>query len=312
MIPVILGVVLLTFFLFAVAAPDPAQAIAGKRRSAAELNAIRHKIGTDKPLWINFQQAGKSGHWADAFDSQFFDTLFFRFKPSLHYNEPVWELFKRKAPVSFSIQFPIFVVLLGIQLVLAIISARRRGRPTDWTITTLAVVTLSVPALSIYLVTQSIFAGQLRWFPVGGWSSGLSVIHFMALPIIVGICAGWGGGARFYRTVVLEEMNQDYVRTARAKGANTREVLFTHVMRNIMIPVITQTITALPGLFLGALLLERIFQIPGIGGMLVDAIFNQDRPIVMFTTYSVAIAYAFMLLVNDILYTFADPRVSLR
>ena len=107
-------------------------------------------------------------------------------------------------------------------------------------------------------------------------------------------------------------MNQDYVRTARAKGANAREVLFTHVMRNIMIPVITQTITALPGLFLGALLLERIFQIPGIGGLLVDAIFNQDRPIVMFLTYSIAIAYAILLLVNDILYTIADPRVSLR
>ena len=116
----------------------------------------------------------------------------------------------------------------------------------------------------------------MRWFPVAGWASGIAAIHFAALPILIGIATGWGGGTRFYRTVFLEELSQDYIRTARAKGVSEREIYLTHTMRNIMIPVITNTITALPGLFLGALLLERIFQIPGIGGMLVDAIFSQD------------------------------------
>jgi peptide/nickel transport system permease protein len=311
MIPVILGVVLLTFFLFAVAAPDPAQAFAGKHRSSSELRAIRHQMGLDKPLWINIPQARQTGHWSDAFNSQFFDILLFRFPPSMHYGESVWSLFARKAPVSFAIQFPIFIVLIGVQLVLAITAARSRGRALDRGITILAVAILSIPGLSILLAAQSFFGGQLHWFPVAGWAPGIAAIHFAALPILVSILAGWGGGARFYRTVVLEEMGQDYIRTARAKGVSSREVLFTHTMRNIMIPVITNTITALPYLFLGALLLERIFQIPGIGGMLVDAINNQDRAIVMFTTYITAVAYAVMLLINDILYTIADPRVSL-
>jgi peptide/nickel transport system permease protein len=311
MIPVILGVVLLTFFLFAIAAPDPAQAFAGKHRSETELRAIRHQMGLDKPLWINLPQARHTGHWGDFFNSQFFDILLFRFPPSMHYGESVWSLFRRKAPVSFAIQFPIFIVLIGVQLVLAIAAARSRGKPLDRGITILAVAILSVPGLSILLAAQSFFGGHLHWFPVAGWAPGIAAIHFAALPILVSILAGWGGGARFYRTVVLEEMGQDYIRTARAKGVSPREVLFTHTMRNIMIPVITNTITALPFLFLGALLLERIFQIPGIGGMLVDAINNQDRAIVMFTTYITAVAYAIMLLINDILYTLADPRVSL-
>ncbi len=312
MIPIILGVMLLTFVLFSVVAKDPARAFAGRFRSEAELRSIRQKMGLDKPAWINVEKASQTGHFSDAFDSQFFDIMMFRFPQSMHYEESVWSVFKRKAPISFIVQLPIYVVALGLELILAIYAARWRGRTPDWIITVLAVATMSVPALSIYMIAQWLFGGVLKWFPVAGWSTGIYAIHFMALPIVVSVMAGWGGGARFYRTVVLEEIGQDYVRTARAKGVGEREMLLTHVMRNIMIPVITNTITALPGLFLGALILESLFQIPGVGAMLVDSIFNQDRAVVMFTTYITAIAYAVMLLINDILYTLADPRVSLR
>ncbi len=197
MIPVILGIVLLTFFLFAIAAPDPAQAFAGKRRSDAELRAIRHRMGLDKPLWINVAAARESGHVADAFNSQFFDVLLFRFPESMHYEEPVWDLFKRKAPISFAIQLPIFIVLVGLELILAIQTARKRGMAFDWTTTSLAVATLSVPALSIYLVAQSTLGGHLKWFPVAGWASGIAAVHFAALPILVSIFGGWGGGRVF-------------------------------------------------------------------------------------------------------------------
>jgi peptide/nickel transport system permease protein len=111
---------------------------------------------------------------------------------------------------------------------------------------------------------------------------------------------------------VLEEINTDYVRTARSKGVAGREVLLTHVMRNVMIPVLTNTVTALPTLLLGALILERLFQIPGVGGLLVESVFNQDRPVVMALTYALSIMYCVMLLVTDICYTLVDPRVSLK
>jgi peptide/nickel transport system permease protein len=123
---------------------------------------------------------------------------------------------------------------------------------------------------------------------------------------------GLGGGVRFYRTVVLEEVNQDYVRTARAKGVSVREVMFSHVLRNVMIPVITSTVVALPGLILGALLLESIFQIPGLGNFMVEAINNSDRSIVMSMTYLTAIVYCLLLLLTDVCYALVDPRVSLK
>jgi peptide/nickel transport system permease protein len=310
MVPIVLGVVMLTFTLFALVAKDPARQYAGKRASAEELVAIRHKMGLDKPLWVNW--AAYDRGVAGMTDSQFFDVLLFRFPESMRQQEPVWQIFVRKAPVSFSIQFPAFVVLVGIELMLALYVARMRGRWPDRLITLVAVFTMSVPILSIYLLCQWLFGAVLRWFPVAGWDRGITAIHFMALPILISILYGWGGGVRFYRTVVLEEISSDYVRTARAKGVTEGNTLLIHVMRNIMIQVLTSTVTALPGLFLGALFLERMFQIPGIGNLLVDSILNNDRPVVMFTTYVLSIVYAFLLLLTDILYTLADPRVSLR
>lgn len=305
-IPVVLGIMLLTFTLFGLVAKDPARAYAGKITSKAQLDAIRHRMGLDKPKWIN--TSGSGPFW----DSQFFNVMMFRFPNSLRYDEPVSTLFARKAPVSLSIQLPVFIILLGAELVLALFVAQNRGRWPDYTVTLLAVLGMSVPALSIYIAVQWLLGGYLQWFPVAGWDVGIHAIPFAALPILVSVTAGVGGGTRFYRTVMLEEINTDYVRTARAKGVPKREVLLTHVMRNVMIPVVTNTVTALPGLLLGALLLERLFQIPGFGGLMVDSIFNQDFPVVMAIVYVTSITYCLMLLLTDILYTVVDPRVSLQ
>jgi peptide/nickel transport system permease protein len=295
-VPIVLGIVLITFLLFSVVAHDPARAYAGKQKSEAQLQAIRHQMGLDKPKW-----------------QQFVDILTFHFPDSMRHRESVWSLFARKAPVSFAIQLPVFIIELGLQLVLALIVAARRGRPIDYTVTFLAVLGMSVPTLSIYLGAQWFFGGYLQWFPVAGWNTGFFyAIHFAALPIIVSVIGGVGGGVRFYRTMTLEEINADYVRTARAKGVSNNEVLLTHVLRNVMIPVVTQTVITLPFLFTGALLLEEMFQIPGFGGLLVDAIRTQDRPVVMAVVYSTSLIYCIMLLLTDILYTLVDPRISLR
>lgn len=309
-VPIVLGVVLLTFTLFTVVAKDPALQYAGRHATPEVLQSIRHKMGLDKPRWINIPEAHQRG-WTGLFDSQFFDVLFMRFPKSMRYDESVGTLFWRKAPVSFAIQFPVFVIELGLQLVLALLVASYRGRWPDYLTTFIAVLGMSVPPLSIYLGAQWLLAAHWRIFPVAGWDVGFYAIQFAALPILVSVIGGIGGGTRFYRTIVLEEINADYVRTARSKGVAPREVLFTHVMRNVMIPVLTNTVIVLPYLLLGAVILERLFQIPGIGNLLVDSVFNNDRPVVMATTYMLSIVYCLMLLLTDICYTLADPRVTL-
>jgi peptide/nickel transport system permease protein len=295
-IPIFIGIVTVTFLLFVIAAPDPAKVLAGKHKSPEQLQALRVKLGTDRPEAV-----------------QFWNILTFHFAPSYQFHESVWILFKEKAPVSLAIQIPAFFIELGLQLVIALFVASRRGTGIDFSVTLLAVLGLSLPSLSIYLGAQWIFGGWLQWFPVAGWSPGFFyALHFAVLPIIVSVIVGLGGGVRFYRTVTLEEINAEYVRTARAKGVSQREILLTHVLRNVMMPVVTNTVIALPLLFTGALILERIFQIPGFGNLLVDAIFAQDQPVVMSITYVTSLIYLVTLVLTDILYTVVDPRVTLK
>lgn len=295
-IPILLGIVAITFLLFCVVAPDPARVQAGKFKSEAQLQAIRHQLGTD---------VSKS--------RQFWNILTFHFANSARYQESVWTLFARKAPVSLAIQLPAFFIELGLQLAIALLVASRRGTFLDYGITFLAVTGMSIPAISMYVATQWIFGGWLKWFPVAGWSAGFFyALHFAALPIIVTVIGNLGGGVRFYRTVVLEEINSDYVRTARAKGVSGRETLFTHVLGNVMIPVVTNTVVTLPLLFTGSLILENLFQIPGFGALLYDAIHAQDQPVVMAMVYVTSVVYLLMLIVTDVVYTVVDPRVTLR
>ena len=310
-IPTVLGIVLLTFVLFAMVSRDPARAYAGKQATETTLKAIRHKMGLDKPRFVNLAAARERGPGA-LVDSQFFDLLLFRFPQSMRYEQPVWRIIVDKAPVSLVIQLPAFLILLGLELVIALYVASRRGKPVDTLVTACSVVGMSIPALSIYLAFQWFFGVKLHVFPVAGWESGFYALQFIALPVICSVVSQLGSGARFYRTVVLEEINADYVRTARAKGVSNAEVLLTHVLRNVAIPVITNTVAALPFLLLGALMLEDLFQIPGMGGLLVQSIFNQDRSVVMVIVYVTSLAYCLALLASDILYALVDPRVSLR
>jgi len=294
-IPTVLGIVLLTFILFSLVSKNPARAYAGKQASETTLRAIEHKMGLDKPKHV-----------------QFFDLLFFRFPQSMRYEDSVWHLLKTKAPVSLAIQIPAFLILLGLELAIALYVANHRGHFSDLLVTTISIIGMSVPALSIYLAAQWFFGATLQILPVAGWEGGFYALQFAALPILCVVFTQLGWGARFYRTVVLDELNSDYVRTARAKGLPQHEVMLTHVLRNVMIPVVTNTIAGLPFLLLGALVLEHLFQIPGMGELIVQSIFNEDRSVVMGLVYLTSIAYCLALLVNDILYAVVDPRISLR
>ncbi len=310
-IPIVLGVVVITFVLFSVVAPDPARQYAGKFATPEVLTAIRAKMGLDKPRWFDFADLAH-GNVAGAFNTQFFDVLTFRLPESMHWETPFWDLVVRKAPASMLIQVPAFFIILGIQLSLALAVAFKRGQWQDYSMTFLAVLGLSVPALSVYIAAQWLLGREWGIFPVAGWEPGLAAVRYAAMPIVISVLVGLGGGVRFYRTVMLEEVGADYVRTAAAKGVSRREILFTHVLRNAMIPVLTSVVTALPGLVLGSLLLERIFQVPGLGNLMVEAINNNDRSVVMGMTYVLAVVYVVLLLVTDICYALVDPRVSFK
>ena len=310
-IPIVFGIVMITMFLFHGVVKDPARAYVGKFATPQALEAARARMGINKPKWFDLG-ALAHGEVKKAFNTQLFDVILFRFPDSMRYEESIWSIIKHKGPASLAIQVPAFLIMTGLELSLALLAAAKRGTWLDYIITLSAVLLLSIPPLSLYLVAQGFFGQKLGWFPVAGWDKGIYLIHFAALPMLITVVITVGHGTRLYRTVVLDEIYSDYVRTARAKGVNNREVLFTHVLRNVLIPVITNTVTTLPSLLLGALLLERIFQIPGLGGLLVEAIFNNDFPVLMGLTYILAIAYCVLQLLSDILYTVVNPQVVLR
>ena len=169
---------------------------------------------------------------------------------------------------------------------------------------------MSIPYLSFILFGQYFLAYKLRLFPVF-FSPDLSVPQYVALPVLIGIVTGLGGSVRFYRTVMLDEMRADYVRTAFAKGLDVKSVLFKHVLKNAMIPILTQVVLAIPFLFLGSLLLERFFGIPGVGYLMVEAIGSRDYFVINAMTYISAILFVIFNLITDVCYALVDPRITL-
>ena len=186
-----------------------------------------------------------------------------------------------------------------------------RGTYLDYWGVTLCVLLMSISALFYIIGGQAIFAKDLRLIPISGFDYGVHALKFIALPVAIAIIAGLGGSVRFYRTIFLEEINKDYVRTARAKGLPERVVLFVHTLKNAMIPILTGLVISLPFLFTGSLLLESFFAIPGMGSFMIDAIQRQDFAVVQAMVSLGSFLYVVGLLLTDISYTLVDPRVRL-
>ena len=241
-------------------------------------------------------------------DAQFFRVARFDFDESMQYEESIWALIARKLPITLSITLPMFFIGLAAELALALFAASRRGRPADTIITVLAVLAMSVPFLS-YIVFGQWLAAETQLFPVSGWAPGLVGVKYLAFPIVIGVIAGLGSAVRFYRAVFLEEVQQDYVRTARAKGVSRGDILFIHVLRNAGIPIITRLSVIIPFLITGSLLIERLFELPGLGDLMLSGIQARDFWIVMPLTYLLAVVYSLAVLATDIAYVFIDPRV---
>jgi peptide/nickel transport system permease protein len=220
------------------------------------------------------------------------------------------EVFKRIGP-SLSITVPLFVLGLLLDIFFAMMVAFYRGTYVDYWGVIVCVILMSISGLFYIVGGQVIFGKLLRLVPISGFDYGLYGLKFIVLPVLVMAVAGLGSGVRFYRTIFLEEMHKDYVRTARAKGIPERVVLFVHTLKNAMIPILTGVVVNLPFLFIGSLLLESFFAIPGMGSFLLDALQRQDFAVVQAMVSLGSFLYIVGLLLTDISYTLVDPRVRL-
>ena len=301
MVPTLFGVILLVFLLFKGFGGDPAEILGGLRASQAQIVAIRQQLGLDEPLptqfWIFLKQVatfdwGKS--WAT--------------------NESVAHLFATRLPATLTVMVPILVLetLLAIPLALGV--AYVRGSLTDRTMMVLTTVALSISFLVYVIVGQYVFAFQLGVFPVQGWSDSLwtNLTTYAPLPVMLAVLVSLAPQTRLYRSFFLDEMGQDYVRTARAKGLTEPTVMLRHVLRNALIPILTNVAVSLPGIFVGSFLIEVFFSIPGLGRELLLAVNRSDYPVIQaFAIYTAVITMVVNLL-TDVLYKLVDPRVVLR
>lgn len=236
--------------------------------------------------------------------------LFFRYGKSDDGKDISEEVFKRIGP-SLSITVPVFMLGLLINIFFSMIVAFYRGTYIDYWAIIVCVVLMSISGLFYIIGGQALFAKTLRLVPISGFDYGVHAAKFVFLPVLVAVISGMGGSIRFYRTIFLEEINKDYVRTARAKGLPERTVLFIHTLKNAMIPILTSVVVSLPFLFAGSLLLESFFAIPGMGSFMLDAIQRQDFAVVQAMVSLGSFLYISGLLLTDISYTLVDPRVRL-
>lgn len=310
-IPVVFGVALVTFVLFNVVGWDPASQMLGRHASKDEIETLRHELGLDLPKWLNFEEARTQG-WTHVFHSQWFfyckQICTFDFGRSFASNQKISTLMFNGMLPSLVLAAPIFFVEAMVAIAIALFAAYYRNTWIDRSLVVLCVVGMSVSYLVYILVGQYVLAFKLGWFPIWGFESA----RYLFLPVVVGLVSGLGGEVRFYRTVMLDEMYQDYVRTAFSKGVSQQTVLFKHVLKNALIPVITHTVIVIPFLFTGNLLLETFFGIPGIGYLAVEAINSNDIPIIKATVMVGSIIYVFASLLTDICYAWVDPRIKLR
>ena len=313
-IPILVGVNLLTFLLFFVvnSPDDMARMHLGvKRVSDQAIAEWKAERGYDKPLVWN---AGAEG-LDKLTDTIFFDKsvrLFaFDFGQSDSGRNIGHDIAQRMWP-SLAIAIPIMLVGLAVNISFSLLLAFFRGTYLDFWGVVLCVAMMSVSGLFYIIGGQVLLGKLLNLFPISGYAPGPDAWRFLVLPVIIGVISGIGSGTRWYRTLFLEEVGKDFVRTARAKGLSERAVLFGHVLRNALIPILTGVVVVILTLFMGSLLLESFFGIPGLGSYTIDAISRQDFAIVRAMVFLGAVLYVLGLLLTDISYTLVDPRVRLQ
>jgi peptide/nickel transport system permease protein len=311
--PILLGVNILTFVLFFVinSPDDMARMNLGMKRVTPEaVENWKQERGYDRPLLFN-QAASGSGKLTDTIFFQKSLKLFqFDFGLSDSGRDIGYDISQRMWP-SLAIAVPVLLIGLLVNITYALLIAFFRATYIDFWSVVLCVTMMSISGLFYIIGGQFLISKLLHLVPISGYDTGLSAVKFLVLPVIIGVVGGIGAGTRWYRTLFLEEINKDYVRTARAKGLSENVVLFRHVLKNAMIPILTGVVVVLPLLFMGSLITESFFGIPGLGSYTIDAINRQDFAIVRAMVFLGSVLYILGLLLTDISYTLVDPRVRL-
>lgn len=314
MIPILLGINILTFALFfMVNSPDDMarMQLGQKHVSPAAIKQWKAQRGYDLPLFYNSDQPG--------FDSVT-DTLFFQkslrlfvfdFGVSDAGRDISYDVSQRMWP-SLAIAVPVLILGLFVNIVFAMMMAFFRSSYLDLSGVVFCIILMSISTMFYIIGGQYLFGKVLKLVPISGYDDGLNSVKFVALPVLVAVISGIGAGSRWYRTLFLEEMNKDYVKTARAKGLSELRVLFHHILKNAMLPILTGIVVIIPSLFMGSLVLESFFGVPGLGSYIIDAIQQQDFAIVRAMVFLGSVLYIIGLILTDISYTMVDPRVRLK
>jgi peptide/nickel transport system permease protein len=312
-IPILVGVNLLTFALFFVVnTPDDMarMQLGAKRVTPEAIDKWKAERGYDKPLVFDAGRPGLSKLTETIFFEKSVKLFAFDFGAAEDNRDIAHEIRARMGP-SLALAIPALLVGLVVNITFAMFMAFFRATYLDFWGVVLCVAMMSISTLFYIIGGQYLVSKLLHLVPISGYDDGIDAARFVVLPVLIGVVSGIGSGGRWYRTLFLEEMSRDYVRTARAKGLAESAVLFRHVLKNAMIPILTGVVVVIPSLFLGSLLSESFFGIPGLGSYTIDAIQAQDFAVVRSMVFIGSVLYILGLLLTDLSYTLVDPRIRL-
>lgn len=312
-IPILVGVNLITFTLFFVVntPDDMARMQLGIKRVTPEAIAKwKQERGYDQPLMFNNAGEGLEKVTRTIFFEKSVAMFAFRFGRADDGRDIAYEIRTRMLP-SLAIALPVFVLGLIVYIIFALTMVFFRATYVDFWGVVLCVALMSISSLFYIIGGQFLISKLWHLVPISGYGQGLDSAKFLVLPVIIGVISAAGANTRWYRTLFLEEMGKDYVRTARAKGLPESAVLFRHVLQNALIPILTGAVVVIPLLFLGSLIVESFFGIPGLGSYTIDAINSQDFAVVRVMVFLGSLLYIVGLILTDISYTLVDPRIRL-
>lgn len=305
----VFGVMLITFLLFRVVAGDVSANYVNKKIGPEARQAWLERHGLGKPPVLNPAcpwQFWKAEFWDTQFFHHFIDSVMFEGR-SYNTDEKLTKIIAAKAKYSLAIAVPALALGWLTAMIVSCFVAYYRGTWIDKFGVFLSVLGMCIPFLAYMIIGQWI---MFQISPEHAW--GLAHQENIYIPIAISVIAGLGGSVRFYRTIILDEIHRDYIRTARAKGVGLGGILFRHVLKNCMLPILTNLVMAIPFLIMGNLLLERFFGVPGLGDLMISSITARDVPIINGMVFLTAVIYVIGLLITDVLYAVFDPRIRLR
>jgi peptide/nickel transport system permease protein len=299
-IPVVIGVTLITFILFNIVGGNPVYQKLGKHGTAEDVKLFTHELGLDLPLHQQYFFYLKQ-------------CMTFDFGRSWSTNQQITTMITDGIGPSLSLAIPAFAASVLLSIFIALSLAFFRNSFIDRALVISCLAGISISLLVYIIAFQYIFSYKMGLFPISGYDpSWAGRWQYLLLPGIIWVITSLGNDVLLYRTIMLDEIFQDYVRTARSKGLPEKFVLFKHILKNAMIPIITNVVLEIPFLYTGSLLLENFFGIPGLGGMTVQALSNSDFPVIKTMTYVGSLLYVLFNLISDLAYAFVDPRIDLK